>query len=1019
MNASTLTEWIGRHRRSLLFLLLLPVLAGIGAAFSLPVALFPNIQFPRVRISLDAGDRPAEQMVLQVTTLVEQALLGIPRLTDVRSATSRGAAEISVTFEWGTDMIAATLQVNAAINQVMAQLPPGTASTVRRMDPTVFPIIAYSLTSQTVPLTTLRDIGSFQLRPVLTGIPGVARIGVTGGRDEEFQILVNAAQLAANGLTFDDVAKAVASANVLSAVGRLEDHHKLFLVVSNEILNGVEPIRHTVVKTLPDGVITVDDVATVRRSTAPQWIRVTADGHDAVLINVYQQPGGNSVQIARDVQMRLDEMRSKLPPGISIANWYDQSQLVTASAASVRDAIIIGAVLAALVLLLFLRSWRVTLIALLVVPAALSATILLLSALNMSFNIMTLGGMAAAVGLIIDDAIVMIEHVIRRVRRAGGAQRGVLAAATEFSKPLAGSSAATVVVFVPLAFLGGISGGFFRPLSLTVASSLIFSFAITWLAVPLAAERLITKTEMDREDVGPASRWIFARYRALTDRLRKHPMLAIAGVLPLLVFGFIAFKAVGSGFMPAMDEGGFIIDYLSPPGTALSETDRLVRQVEAILVATPEVATSSRRTGAGLGGDLAEPNKGDFFVRLKPGPRRPIDEIMAEVRAKIMQQVPGLSIEMAQLMEDLIGDLTAVPQPIEVKLFSDDPNTLLDTARRVAAGIAKVPGVVDVLNGINPAGDSLNVEINQVKAAIEGVDPAEATRLLNNYLYGQVATQIPTKVKQIGVRIWSPPAARITDRDLANYLVRALDGHLFPLKRIANLVPVSGEPEIARENLQRMVSVTARIEGRDLGSVAADVQQTLRNPGIVPNAVRFELGGAYAQQQIAFRGLVMVFGAALAAVFVLLLFLYESFATAIAILVMPLLAVCAVFIGLWVTGIELNIIAMMGMTMIVGIVTEVAIFFFSEFVDLSAGRPVPVALVEAGQNRMRPIAMTTLAAILTLLPLALAIGQGSSMQQPLAVAIISGLVVQLPLVLLVMPSIFLLLKRAPSAEPSC
>jgi len=730
-----------------------------------------------------------------------------------------------------------------------------------------------------------------------------------------------------------------------------------------------------------------------------------------VLINVYQQPAGNSVRIARDVKARLDEARSKLPPGISIANWYDQSELVTASARSVRDAILIGALLAALVLLVFLRSWRVTFIALLVVPASLSATIMLLYALHMSFNIMTLGGMAAAVGLIIDDAIVMIEQIIRRVRQAGIAGASVLAAAAEFTKPLAGSSAATIVIFVPLAFLSGITGGFFGPLSLTVASSLIFSFLVTWIAVPLAAEQLVTGKEIEREDAGPVSRWIAAWYQALAGRLLAHPVLAIVGVLPLLAFGFIAFKGVGSGFMPAMDEGGFIIDYRSPPGTALSETDRLVGQVEAILGATPEVATWSRRTGAGLGGDLTEPNQGDFFVRLKSGPRRPIDAIMAEIRSKILQEVPGLSIEMAQLMEDLIGDLISVPQPIEVKLFADDPKILLETARKVASEIAKVPGVVDLRDGINPAGDALDIKIDQVKATIEGVDPTETTRLLDNYLHGQVATQIPTPVKQIGVRVWSPSDARATDRDLAGFMLRAPDGHLFPLKRIASLVPVSGEPEIARENLQRMVAITARIEGRDLGSVAADIRKTLVTPGLLPNSVRSELGGAYAQQQIAFRALAAVFAAAVAAVFVLLLFLYESFAVAIAILVLPLLAVCAVFIGLWITGIELNISAMMGMTMIVGIVTEVAIFFFSEFVDLSAGRRVQIALIEAGQNRTRPIAMTTLAAMLTLLPLALAIGQGASMQQPLAVAIISGLVVQLPLVLLVMPSIFLLLHR--------
>jgi multidrug efflux pump subunit AcrB len=813
------------------------------------------------------------------------------------------------------------------------------------------------------------------------------------------------------GVTFDDVAKGVAAANVLQAVGWLEDHYKFFLVVSNEILNGVDPLRQTVVKALPDGVVTVDDVATVERSTAPQWIRVTAGGRDAVLVNVYQQPGGNSVQIARDVKARLDETQSKLPPGISIANWYDQSALVTASAGSVRDAIMIGAVLAALVLLLFLRSWKVTLIALLVVPASLSATIVLLYALHMSFNIMTLGGMAAAVGLIIDDAIVMIEQIIRRVRQTGTIGSGVLAAAAEFGKPLVGSSAATVVVFLPLAFLSGVTGGFFGPLSLTVSSSLIFSFLVAWLVVPLAAERLVTDNEAQRQDVGALSRWLFTRYRALADRLLARPMLAFIGVLPLLVLGFAAYEGVGSGFMPAMDEGGFIIDYRSPSGTALSETDRLVRQVEDILGLIPEVKTWSRRTGTGLGGDLTEPNQGDFFVRLKAGPRRPIDDVMTEVRAKISEQVPGLNVEMSQLMEDLIGDLTAVPQPVEVKLFTDDPKALLVTARKVAGEIGKIPGVVDVRNGINPAGDALNVKIDYVKAALEGVDPAEATRLLNNYLYGQVATQIPTQVKQIGVRVWSQPDARATERDLANFMVHAPDGHLFPLRRIARLVPVTGEPEIGRENLERMVAVTARMEGRDLGSVAADVQSVLARPGLLPNTVRFELGGTYAQQQIAFHGLAAVFAAAIAAVFLLLLFLYESFAIAFAILLMPLLAVCAVFIGLWLTGIELNITAMMGMTMVIGIVTEVAIFFFSEFVDLSAGRPVSGALVEAGQNRMRPIAVTTLAAILTLLPLALAIGQGSSMQQPLAVAIISGLVVQLPLVLVVMPSIFLLLRR--------
>ncbi|HEY4918658.1 MAG TPA: efflux RND transporter permease subunit [Xanthobacteraceae bacterium] len=1017
------TAWIAAHRRSLLFLLLLPILAGLAASFSLPVTLFPNVSFPRVRLNIDAGDRPAEQMVLQVTAPIEQAVHSVPHVTDVRSTTSRGSAEVSIFFDWGNDMVAATLQVNAAVGQILPQLPPGSAMQTRRMDPTVFPIISYSMTSPTVPLTQMRDIALYQVRPLLAGIPGVANIGVSGGNDQEYHVLVDPAKLQATGVTVDDVANAIGASNVLEAIGRVEDRYKLYLVISNDTLHGVDALRKIAVRTNADGVIAVGDVATVELSTVPQWTRVTAAGRDAILLNIYEQPGGNSVEIAREVRARLRDFRGRLPAGIEVANWYDQSELVTASAASVRDAIIVGTVLAAMVLLVFLRSWRMTVIAMLVVPAALSATIALLWVMDMSFNIMTLGGMAAAVGLIIDDAIVMIEHVVRRVReRRAPAEAnavalpggGVLRAAAEFARPLAGSSAATVVIFLPLAFLSGVTGAFFKALSLTMAASLVFSFVIVLLAVPLAAEWLLRAPDAEREDAGRLRRWFDRGYGWVATRLIRWPaVVALALALPLVALGYLAFGQVGTGFMPVMDEGGFIIDYYAAPGTALSETDRLLREVEAILKATPEVETWSRRTGLSLGGDLSEANNGDFFVKLKPGPRRPIFDVMSELRGRIETEVPGLNVEMAQLMEDLIGDLTAVPEPIEIKLFGDQPDVLLATARKVAGAIAKIRGVVEVRNGINPAGDALDIRIDRVKAAFEGIDPAEATRLVDIYLRGRVVTQIPTSLKQIGVRVWSPPNVRATSLDLANLPIRAPDGHIFPLQRIASIVAVSGQPQITRENLQHMVAVTARLEGRDLGSAAADVTRLLDQAGFLPASVRYELGGLYQQQQIAFRGLLLVFAAAAGAVFVLLLFLYERFSVAIAILIMPLLATCAVFIGLWLTAIELNITAMMGMTMIIGIVTEVAIFFFSEFDDLRAsGMPSLDALTAAGRNRMRPIAMTTIAAILTLLPLALAIGQGSAMQQPLAIAIIAGLAVQLPLVLLVMPALYLVIDRA-------
>jgi len=633
----------------------------------------------------------------------------------------------------------------------------------------------------------------------------------------------------------------------------------------------------------------------------------------------------------------------------------------------------------------------------------------------MGFTIMTLGGMAAAVGLVIDDAIVMIEHIVRRMREAGAhAFHGrVMSAALEFTRPLAGSSAATLIIFVPLAFLSGVTGAFFKALSVTMASALFISFLVTWLAVPILCDRWLKAKDAEEHHETRFAQWMNRRYAALIERVIARPILVLIGVIPLIVVAVLAFTRVGSGFMPTMDEGGFVLDYHTEPGTSITETDRLMRQVETIIQANPNVATYSRRTGAGLGGDLNEPNRGDFFVRLKSGNRASIETVMEEIRSKIETQVPGVSIELAQLMEDLIGDLTAVPQPVQIKIYSDDQNTLDDTAEKVAQRIGKIAGIVDVDNGINPAGDALELHIRSEAAAAEGMDPQSIAQAVSEMLQGNVATDFQIGPKTVGVRVRVAGALQLTDTQLGQLQIRAPDGHLFALNRVADRVTVTGQPEISRDNLKRMVAVTARIDGRDLGSTIADVQQALGEKNLLPAGVYYELGGLYQQQQIAFKGLLTVFGAAVALVFGLLLFLYERFRVALAVMAMPLLAAGAVFVGLWITGIELNISAMMGMTMIIGIVTEVAIFYVSELHGLvrDEGVPFEQALIDAGRNRLRPITMTTIAAILALLPLAFALGQGAAMQQPLAIAIISGLIVQLPLVLLLLPVLLKLLMK--------
>lgn len=1004
-----LADWAAQHRRSILFLLAVATISGALSAINLPVALFPSVSFPRIAIAVDAADQPAAQMVTQVTRPVEQAIKAVPGLQEARSTTSRGSAELSLNFDWGSDMNIATLQVQAEIARIAPSLPAGTTFDVRRMNPFVFPVAAYSLTSAQLDLTKVREIAQYELLPLLSSVKGVARVEVLGGSAREIRVDADPGRLASFGLTMDNVSKALAAANVLEVVGRTEDRHKLLLALSDTQLKTLDDIRQTIVRSGPTGSIRLMNVASVYDSAAPNWTIVTADGHPAVILQIKQQPDGNSVQILKDIRKAMSAYAPKLPRSIKVSNWYDQSELVSAAAKSVLEALLIGIALASLVLFVFLRSFKITAVTLIVVPAVLAVTVLLLAVLGMSFNIMTLGGMAAAIGLIVDDAIVMIEQIERHLHSQGAAGHAEIRQATrEFLKPLAGSSGATTIIFVPLAFLSGVTGAFFKALSLTLASALIVSFLVALFVVPLLADYFIKAKDSESEEhVGPILGRVLSVYRKQLLRLQARPWLVLPILAILIVVGAVAFTRVGSGFMPKMDEGGFILDYISPPGTSLKDTDALLQQVEHVLRSTPEVRTYSRRTGLQLGGGLTEANTGDVFVRLKPLPRRDIEEVMTEVRERVHGAVPGLDVETAQLMEDLIGDLTAVPQPIEVKVFGDDPATLNRVAPKVAAAIAAVRGVTEIRDGVIIAGDALDLRVDPVKAGIEGFDPSLITQQLKDYLSGTVATQIQNIDRSIDVRVWLPAASRATVNDVRELRLTAPDGHKVALGRVADVRLLTGQPQVKRDNLKPMVAVTARIEGRDLGGTAADIKALLDKSNLFPQGTYYELGGLYAQQQIAFRGLMEVLVAAVALVFLLLLYLYERFLIALAVIAMPLVAMAAVFIGLWFTGIELNISAMMGMTMVVGIVTEIAIFYFSEYEMLVLGGMAhESALVQAGVNRLRPIAMTTIAAMLALLPLAIALGQGSAMQQPLAVVIISGLIVQMPLVLLIMPTIF-------------
>ena len=998
------------HARSIWLCVALLTLVGLLAASRLPVTLFPHIDYPRVVIAIDAGDRDVAQMAAVITRPAEIALRAIPGVTGIRSTTSRGTAEVALTFGWGDDMVAATLATQGTLATILPDLPPGSRFSVRRSDPTIFPVLGLSLTSPRRSGVELQQIARLGLRPVLSTLSGVAGVDVVGGGTPEIEVEADPARLRAVGLTTADVAAALTASNTVVAAGRIEDRHRLYLALVENTLVTEADIAAVPIKAGSSpgaGVVTLGQVATVRRAPAPAWTRVTANGTDAVLVNVRQTPNADAVALVAAVAARIKS--AGLPADVTVSTFYDQSELVTDAATSVRDAILLGALLAGIVLFVFLRSWRLMVITASLLPAVLAATCVVLLTLGMSFNMMTLGGMAAAVGLVVDDAVVMLEHLMRRLQEAkrSGAPPSMLAAAREMARPLIGSTCATIVVFLPLAFISGVTGGFFKALAVTMVAALGVSLAYARYVLPLVADGWLTVKDADAAD--QAERFtggITRRYAQASARLFRRPGLFVATTaLVLAAIGGFSWLHVQSGFMPKMDEGGFTIDYKAKSGAALSDTDGLLRQVEAIIRATPEVIGYSRRTGYQLGGGLTEADQGDFAVRLKSGSRRPIDDVMSEVVAKIQARVPGLQIETSQLMEDLIGDLTAVPQPIEVKLFGDNAEQLAAAARHVATGIASIPGVVEVNNGLRVAGDAVVIAVDRGAAAVAGLDPDTVAKQVAAEVEGAVATQVRIGEQTVDVRVRLPRDNRQRIDSLATLPLRAADGRIVALGRIAKIEVAGGQRQITRENLAPFIPITARLEKRDLGSAVKAVQAKVAGLHL-PAAIRVEYGGLYLQQQKSFTDLAAVFGAALLLAALLLTFLFERWLYTVAVIATVLLSACAVLGGLWVTGIELDISALMGLTMVVGMLTELSIFFLAE-IDPNARIDAGV-LLAAGRARLRPILMSALIAILTLAPLALGIGRGAGLQKPLATAIIFGLSVGAVLIVVLLPALLLI-----------
>ena len=1024
--------WFARHSKSVLFVIATLALIGAYLAFTIPIAVFPETNFPRVVIGVDNGVMPIDQMMVTITRPLEQAVNSVPGLLSVRSITSRGSAEIDLFFSWQVDMFQTLQFVNAAVSRAQSSLPQTAAIRTDRLTFASFPIMGYSLTAENVPLTNLWELATYDLKPRLNRLDGVSTIVVQGGQEPEFHVTPDSAKLLAANVTINDLLEAVRRTNLVDSPGLLEQNHQLFLGLVSGRVRSPEEIANIVVKTTQAGIpVHIGDVATVGSGVKPVYTLVTANGRPAVLLDINRQPASNTVKVAEEVHAEIESIRKSLPPGIKISPYYDQSQLVGESIRSVRDAILIGLALASILMVLFLRDWGTSIVAGLVIPVTVLVTFIVLKVIGQSFNLMTLGGLAAAVGLVIDDAIVVVENIV--LHRDAGQRRldAIRSALGEITAPLIGSTVTPIVVFLPLITISGVTGTFFRALAITVGASLLTSLALalTWtpnLSQFFIRERTETNSKNDNDfeekllaaeeaTLGPGFRRVLVFYERWLRFALEHPLrLALLCVL-LIAGSYLCYHALGTDLLPAMDEGAFVFDYFTPSGSSLQETNRMVSHVEQILHSVPEVTDTARRTGLELGlAAVTEANRGDIAVRLKQHRSRGIEDIMAEVRAKVAQQEPAMDIELIQKLQDMIGDLSNAPEPIQIKLFSDDPSLLADWGPRVADSIGKIDGVVDVLNGIENtiSGPAVDFRIDPATAARAGFTPEEIAIDASALLEGEpAAAPVIANDRAYTIRIRYPEANRSSLDAMSNTLLNSATGKTATLGSLATLTELPGQTEIRRENLQRDVTVTARLEHRDLGSGMAAVRKAMAELKL-PASIRVEYGGTYAEQQRSFADLIMVLLLAIVLVFIALLFEFRTFAAPLAILSSALLSTSGVFIALLITQTTFNIASFMGLIMVIGIVAKNGILLLDadqKFRRMGFG--AEEAMMQAGRRRLRPITMTALAAVAGMLPLALALGAGSQMLQPLAISVIGGILISMVLSLIVTPAVHYYLTR--------
>ena len=1007
------------HRKPITLVLAIIIMGGVFAYSKMQTSLFPEITFPKIKVIADEGLQPVNKMMVTVTKPLENAIKTVPDLQMVRSTTSRGSCEISAFMDWDADIDVSLQKVQASIDEIKNDLPADVNISVEKMNPSILPVSGYTLEGPTRSPIELRQLATYTVKPFLSQVDGVSEIRVIGGKAKEYWLTLNKQKMSALGLTPDIISTALSNTNFVKSEGYLSDYKMLYLTVTDATINAMDQLGNLVISNNKKRVIRLKDFSDIAIQEGIEYTRINANGHEGVLIAVIKQPNANLVSLSADMDAKVAELQKILPRDVTIKPYYEQADFVNDSIKSVSDSLWIGLLLAIIVAIIFLRSVKASATILITIPVTLGLTIIVLYAIGYTFNIMTLGAVAAALGLIIDDAIVVVEQIHRtHEEHPREHPLKLVKTAIDYLFPaMVGSSISTIVIFIPFLLMTGVAGAYFKVLTNTMIITLVCSFFVTWIGLPtvyifLSRHKPNTPAEAKaQEHRVKKQRWV--RWFILRPVMS---MILIAGAICIIVF---VPPLLETGFLPEMDEGSIVLDYNSPPGTSLDETNRMLQQVEKIIISQPEVEAYSRRTGTEMGFFITEPNRGDYLIQLKKKRDKTTEEVISDLRKKIAVSQPALRIDFGQVITDMLGDLTTSVQPIEIKIFGDDPQKLQSLSKQVADVVQGVKGTADVFDGIVIAGPSVSVDPNYSKLAQYNITPASLQFQLQSALEGNVIGNILEREQLSPIRMVYPGNRNLTVNDIQNQTVFLPGGKLIPITDLATVELKPGDAEVNRENLQSVGIVSARLEGSDLGSVIPAIQKNIRQKVSMPEGYHVEYGGDYAQQQQSFKELLIILITSSLLVFAVILFLYRQFRIAVLILIVAVLGISGSFLALLITKTPLNVGSYTGLIMIVGIIGENAIFTFLQFKQRAlenlankVEHSIDEAIVYSISTRLRPKLMTALGAIIALMPLALGIGAGAQLHQPLAIAVIGGFLMALPLLLIVLPSLMRIFYRS-------